>query len=108
MIDLTKLLDLTKPKNMMMLSMSVAMIMSVIVLSIASPAWVQKIDITGKVVLSWKIILSYSLTFALACGVISLLVSVNKRGSIKVNRFPKPSLELLPSNEAANAYAYKA
>ena len=79
------LLDLNKPKNILFLAMCVAMILSISILYLSSPSWVQKIDKTGKVVKSWTLILSYSLTFTLTCGVVALIVSANKRGPINVS-----------------------
>ena len=101
------MLDLTKPTNIMALTMCISMVLTMSILYIASPSWIQKIDITGKVVRSWPLIISYSLTFTLTCGVIALIVSSSKRKLKKINNFSKPPPGAYPSTADAIAYAHK-
>jgi len=71
-------LDLTNPKHLIPIIMCSALVLSVGILYLASPFWIQKIDIDGKVVRSWTLILNYSLTITLLCGLAALIASSKK------------------------------
>jgi len=73
------MLDLTNSKHLIPITMCSVLVLSVGILYLASPFWIQKIDIDGKVVRSWTLILSYSLTIALVCGLTALITISGKK-----------------------------
>ena len=76
------MLDLTNPKHLIPIIMCSAMILSVGILYLASPFCIQKIDIDGKVIRSWTLILSYSLTITLVSGLAALITISRKEEKV--------------------------
>ena len=98
------MLNFSKPTQVTGIVTGGSLLISIGILYLANPSWLQKID-KGKVVRSWPLIISYSITFAFVCGVITLLISSQKRKENKDNTFCKPPASSSPSTENALAYA---
>ena len=95
------MLDFTKPVNISLVVI-VTFLVSMGILYLAKPSWIQKLDAKGKAVISYTLAISYSLTFALASGVATLLLSPKeKRTSHKIS---EPSSSMFPSVTAAQAF----
>lgn len=84
------MLDLKTPISISLLTLVVTFIVSVGVLYLAKPAWVQKVNKHNlKTDMSLILILSYSFTFSLVCAIAALLISSGKLTS--KTSFPQPS-----------------
>ena len=68
------MIDLTKPEHVIVITMCSTMLLSLGILYLASPFWIKKINDQGKVVISGKLIISYSLTFAIVCSLAAFIV----------------------------------
>lgn len=85
------MLDLTKPINISLVTIIIAFLTSIVVLYLAKPSWIQRLDNEGKVEISPAILISYSITFALVSGIAGLILSSRQKGSN--DDFYKPPLK---------------
>ena len=82
------MLDLTKPVNISLVTIVVTFLASLGILYLSKPSWIQKLNNEGKTEISSILLISYSVTFALVCGVAALLLSSKQNGP-KSNDFGK-------------------
>lgn len=91
--------DLKTPISISLLTLVVTFILSVGILYLAKPSWVQKVNKHNlKTDMSLILILSYSFTFSIVCAIASLLISSNKlqssislpQNSTNISYFPDP------------------
>lgn len=83
------MLDLTKPIDISLVTIVVAFLVSLGILYLSKPSWIQRLNNDGKVEISPILLVSYSVTFALVCGLGALVISSKHKGSEK-NNFGKP------------------
>mgnify|MGYP001380246282 CR=1 FL=1 len=72
------MLDLTKPINISVITIIVSFLASLGILHLARPSWLLRLNNQGKAEISTSLIISYSITFALVCGVAALILSSKK------------------------------
>lgn len=84
------MLESTRTSGMVILS---TFLLAVCIMYLVSPSWIQKLDKNGKPKNSGVLILSYSLTFSMVCGTISLIFLTSRNKDVKKLKFPAPSLE---------------
>ena len=95
------MLDFTKPVNISLVVI-VTFLVSMGILYLAKPSWIQKLDSKGRAVISYTLAISYSLTFALVSGVAALILRpVKKRG---LHKMLKPASSMFPTVVAAQAF----
>lgn len=91
--------DIKTPISISLLTLVVTLILSVGILYISKPSWVQKINKHNfKTDISFILILSYSLTFSIVCAIAALLITSNKlnssisfpQNSTEISYFPDP------------------
>ena len=83
------MLDLTKPVNISLVTIIVTFLASLGILYLAKPSWIQRLNNEGKAEISSVLLVSYSVTFALVCGVAALVLSSKQNGQ-KSNEFGNP------------------
>lgn len=72
--------DKKDPVKMALMTLFVSFIFILSILYLAKPSWVQIINQnTGKTLISWQLIVSYSVTFSLVISIATLLIISNKR-----------------------------
>ena len=74
------MLDLTKPVNISLVVIVVAFLASMGILYLSHPSWIQRLNSKGKVEIVPILLVSYSMTFALVCGVAALILSSKQKG----------------------------
>ena len=95
--------DKKDPVTMATTTLVVSLALLVGILYIVKPPWVQVIDQnTGKSSISWQLVISYSITFALVLAIAVLLIVSNQRR-------PKSTMvydvqDTFPAPEMASAY----
>ena len=74
------MLDKKNPLTMTMFTFVVAFGLLIGILYLAQPMWVQVANQnTGKGAISWKLVISYSATFAIVCAIaVMLMMSKNR------------------------------
>lgn len=96
--------DIKEPINLSLLVLTVSFFLSVLVLCCTKPSWVLVARSNGNdTMVSWCLVVSYSVTFAFVCAVGSLLFSTKERGPI-LESVKKPPSMLYPSQQLASAY----
>ena len=98
------MLDLKNPVNMSLLVTAGAFAVSMGILFAIKPTWLQKLNLKGKAEISYPLLVSYSLTFALLCGVVTMLV-VARKDNVEDRTSHKPPITSTPSIEMVNAYS---
>jgi hypothetical protein len=83
------MLDKKNPLTMTMFTFVVAFCLLIGILYLAQPTWVQ-IDNqnTGKGVISWKLVISYSATFSLVCSIAVMIMMSKNRENENDTYFP--------------------
>jgi hypothetical protein len=72
--------DKKDPVTMAMATLVVSIALLTCILYLAKPSWVLVVDQnTGKSLISWQLIISYSVTFALVLAIAVLLILSNQR-----------------------------
>ena len=74
------MLDLTKPVNISLVVIIVTFLVSMGILYLSRPSWIQRLNSKGKSEITPVLLVSYSTTFALVCGVAALILSSKKEG----------------------------
>ena len=82
------MLDLTKPVNISLVVIIVSFLVSMGILYLSHPSWIQRLNSKGKAEVTPILLVSYSTTFALVCGVAALILSSNK--GVDIDKFGKP------------------
>ena len=77
------MLDLTKPVNISLVVIVVAFLVSMGILYLSRPSWIQRLNSKGKAEVTPTLLVSYSITFALVCGVAALILSSTQKGGEK-------------------------
>ena len=91
------MVDLKKPVNISLIVIVVSFLVSMGILYISHPSWIQRINSKGKVEIAPILLISYSITFSLVCGVAALILS-SKKEVVDTDKFGKPpSYDLSPS-----------
>jgi hypothetical protein len=91
------------PIIMSITSLSCCFILFVALLYIFSPACVVVVNpITGKMMYSWKLILTYSLTLSFVVSICVMLSTTKKRKAEKITNYEIPNT--FPSPMSALAY----
>jgi hypothetical protein len=98
------MLDLTKPVNISLVAILVVFLISMGILYLSKPSWIQKLNSKGKAEISYPLLVSYSITFALVCGVAALLLSSKKTGGSPENTMTKPPASSAPSATSVHAF----
>ena len=83
------MLDLTKPVNISLVAIVVAFLASMGILYLSRPSWIQRLNSKGKTEVAPALLVSYSTTFALVCGVAALVLSSRQNGT-EEDRLGKP------------------
>lgn len=97
------MLDKKDPVTMAMITLIVSFALLVGIIYLAKPQWIQFVDTnTGKSSIAWKLIISYSATFALVCAIAVILIVSKKRGANSIVAYPIQSQ--FPSSTMASAY----
>ena len=99
------MLDLKNPINITLLVVAGMFALSMGALYAMQPTWLQKLNLKGKPEISYPLLVSYSLTFALLCGVVAMLLVSGK--SVPADASQKPPVSSVPSMEMVNAYSDK-
>ena len=98
------MLDLTKPVNISLVVILVVFLVSMGILYLSQPSWIQKLNSKGKAEVSYPLLVSYSVTFALVCGVAALLLSSKKKGGSSEHAMAKPPASSAPSAASVHAF----
>ena len=73
-------IDKKNPISMAYISMIISFVIFVAILYLFTPSWVQVVNqITGKLSISWTLIISYSVTFSLVFAIFIFMVVLNQR-----------------------------
>lgn len=95
--------DKKDPVTMATVTLVASFTLLVGILYLAQPSWVQVIDqITGKNLISWQLVISYSVTFALVLAIAVLLIVSNQRVSKSIMTYDVQAS--FPSPTMASAY----
>ena len=96
--------DIKDPKNFSLFVLIISLFLSILILYCSKPSWVVVISsYENKPKISWRLLLSYSATFAFVCAIGSLLFSTKERGEV-TEVINKPSKGVYPSRQLASAY----
>ena len=99
------MLDFSNPISTTVVVVSVTFLLSIGILYLGHPSWVQKIDSKGKVVIAWSLLIPYAITFSLACGVVTMLLVSKQRGPIEAkSKLGAPPNLAFPSADIAAAF----
>ena len=83
------MLDKKNPLTMTMFTFVVAFGLLIGILYLAQPMWVQVANQnTGKGAISWKLVISYSATFAIVCAIAVMLMMSKNRENESDTSFP--------------------
>ena len=99
------MINLTKPIHVMVLTICISFVISAGILYLAKPSWIQRLNSKGKPEISPILLCSFSMTFALASGVVALLMCTKQRGTIEKKEQNIPPTSAMPSIKAAQAFA---
>ena len=73
-------IDKNNPISMAYISMLISFVIFMGILYLFTPSWVQVVNqITGKLSISWTLIISYSITFSLVFAIFIFMVVLNQR-----------------------------
>ena len=94
--------DKKDPVTMAKVTLVVSLVLLIGILYLIEPSWVQVVDQnTGKSLISWQLVISYSTTFALVLAIAVLLILSNQprpKSSMKLYdvqaSFPLPEMAL--------------
>jgi len=75
---------------------AVTFLLSAGILYLSRPSWIQRLNSKGKAEIVPTLLLCYSVTFAIVCGVAALVLS-SKQKRVGWNELGKPSASLLSS-----------
>ncbi len=91
------MVDLTKPINISLIVILSVFLVSMGILYLSKPSWIQRINNKGKAEIVPILLVSYSLTFALSCGVAALILSSKQKDpeTSKIDKPPASSLEYI-------------
>jgi len=92
------MLDLTKPVNISLVVVAIAFLVSMGILYLSRPSWIQKLNSKGKAEIVPTLLISYSITFALVCGVAALILSSTNK-NVEKNDLGKP-----PASNFTNSF----
>jgi hypothetical protein len=96
------MLDFKKPNDISLMAIGVTFLLSAGILYLSRPSWIQRLNSKGKAEIVPTLLLCYSVTFALVCGVAALIVSSKQK--VGENDLGKPSASLLLSPDMAHSY----
>ena len=95
-------LNMENPAHLVSIVFLISLIIIGCLLYFIHPVWVQRINsITGKEEISYELLISYSITFALVCSIISLFITSQRRTPHSTKSY---NTESFPSPEMASAY----
>ena len=78
------LIDIKNPIQISLITFTITFIIFVGILFLTKPNWVQVFDKkSGKMFISWVILSSYAITFALVFSIAALLLSSKWRGPLQ-------------------------
>lgn len=78
--------DIKKPIESSIIVLLISFLLSILILYCTKPSWVVVVGKSeNKILVSWYLILSYSITFALVCAIGTLLFLTKERGPIIEN-----------------------
>ena len=101
------MLDIKEPVNFSLLVIVISFLLSVFTLYCSKPSWVLVVSSKeNETVVSSCLVVFYSATFAIVCGIGALLFSTKERGPIVESVKRTPST-MFPSQQLVSLYKNK-
>ena len=93
------MLDLTKPVNISLVVILVTFLLSMGILYLSRPSWIQRLNAKGEAEITVSLLISYSVTFSLVCGVAALILSSKQQG-VEENTLGEPPASTISPTSA--------